>query len=115
MVARCAPEIPGRDTGRVPARLLIRPGLPEVDMPAEPVDRLSADAAEAAATREGVLAIGRRRLPEAPRQVGIAALAKPPGPPCGRAAFCRQRACEPVGAQGVGAAIARDRQPRPRR
>src|SRR5437660_2229586 len=99
MVARRAPEVPGGDAGRVPLGFAVRPGLPEVDMPAEPVDRLSAHAAETAAAREGVLAIGGRRLPEALRQIPGAALVKPPSPAHGRAAFGRQRAGEPVGAQ----------------
>src|SRR5215510_2321437 len=74
MVARRAPEVPGGDAGRVPLGFVVWPGVPEIDMPAEPVDRLSAYAAETAAAREGVLTIRGRRLPEALWQVGIAAL-----------------------------------------
>src|SRR5215813_11435000 len=74
LVARRAPEIPGGHTGRVPARFGISASGPEVDMPAEPVDRLAADAAEAATACVGALPIGCWRQPEALRQVAGAAL-----------------------------------------
>jgi hypothetical protein len=99
-------------------------------MPAEPVDRLAADAAEAGPERIMALPIGRRRNPEArhqPIRFCIARFAAAPShairllvakPPCpsGRpAALRRERASEPVGPHGMRPPIGIDRKPGHRR
>src|SRR5258707_9465565 len=64
LVARCVPELPGRDAGGVPGSVAVRPSVPQVDVPAEAIDRLPAHAAMAGTARERGLTIGRGRRPE---------------------------------------------------
>src|SRR5262245_31405012 len=97
MVARRAPEIPGDDAGGMPIGICVWAGVPEIDMPTEPVDWLATHAAGAGAARERALAIGRRRKAEASRQLAII-VGEPPAPAHGRAALMRQRPRQPVGA-----------------
>jgi hypothetical protein len=45
MVARRRPQVPGDHAGGVPYGILVGAAIPQVDVPAESVDRLAADAA----------------------------------------------------------------------
>src|SRR5260370_35394456 len=64
IVARRCPKIPGNHAGGVPHGVSVRAAIPQVHVPTEPVDRLTADATEARPPREAPLAIGRGRNPE---------------------------------------------------
>src|SRR5260370_25160597 len=123
IVARRRPKIPGNHAGGVPRGVPVRAAIPQVHVPTEPVDRLTADATEARPAREVPLAIGRRRnpetcrplptLPRLPGRVGrglaifrlVAApfhpsplfIGNPPRPSGRRAALPRQRPGEAVG------------------
>src|SRR5215467_9988019 len=68
MIARRGPKIPRNHAGGVPDGFPVRAAIPKVDVPAEPVDQLAADAAESRSTRIAPLAIGCRRSPETCRQ-----------------------------------------------
>src|SRR5229473_766381 len=68
IVARRRPKIPGNHAGGVPRGVPVRAAIPQVHVPTEPVDRLTADATEARPACEAPLAIGRGRNPEACRQ-----------------------------------------------
>ena len=115
VVARRVPQPPRRDAGGVPGGILVRPALPQVLVPAEPIDRLAAHAAEARSARESLLAERRGRRAEAHRQIALAPFFQPPGPAVRRAAAARERARQPVGAQRMRAPVAVDREPRHRR
>ena len=103
------------DAGGVPRGVLVRPAVPQVLVPAEPVDRLAAHAAESRPAREGLFAIGRGRAAEARRQIAFAAFLEPPGPAVRRAAAPRERTRQTVGTQRMRAPVAVDRKPRHRR
>src|SRR5215470_233681 len=64
IVARRRPKIPGHHAGGVPRGVAVGAAIPQVHVPTEPVDRLTADAAEARPACEALLAIGRGRHPE---------------------------------------------------
>src|SRR3954452_4847547 len=64
LIARRVPELPRRDTRRVPLAAAVA-AAPELAVPAEPEHRLAADAAGARALGKARIAIGRRRRPEA--------------------------------------------------
>src|SRR5262249_59718473 len=68
MIARRRPKIPRHHAGRMPDGIPVRAAIPKVDVPAEPVDRLAADAAESRPAGVAPLAIGRWRSPETCRQ-----------------------------------------------
>src|SRR2546427_4145312 len=130
VVARRRPEIPGNHAGGVPGGIVVRAAIPQVHVPAEPVDRLTADATEARPAGVALLAIGRRRNPEtcrwpvrlavvrftaAPFHASRFFIGKPPRPTRRYAAAPRQRAGEPVGPHRMGPPIGIDREPRHRR
>src|SRR5215471_6261702 len=64
IVAWPGPKIPRNDACRVPEGVPIRAAIPQIRVPAEPIDWLTADATEARAARVVRLAIGRWRNPE---------------------------------------------------
>src|SRR5262249_43930083 len=102
------PELPGDHAGRMPHRILVAAGIPEIAVPAEAVDRLPTYAAEARSERKGLLAVGRGGCTERRRQAAFAVLAEPPGPsrrraPGGGAAGGAQGGGGPGGAGGVWA------------
>lgn len=57
----CVPELPGDNAGTVPDRVLVWPGVPQILMPAEAINRLTADAAETRAQTVSLLSVRRRR------------------------------------------------------
>jgi len=113
LIGRRAPQPPRHHAGGVPHRPLVRPGVPQVAVPAEAIDRLAAHAAGSRAAEKLRLAIRRRRIAECRRQA--LGRSDAPGPAGRRAASRCQRPRQTVGADGVGAPIAVDRQPRHRR
>src|ERR1700674_5013265 len=68
MIARRRPQVPGDHAGGMPNGVHVGVAIPQIDMPAEPVDLLSADAAEAGPAREAALRIGGGGHPETRRQ-----------------------------------------------
>jgi len=58
---RRIPEIPRDDAGAMPVRVLVRPLVPQINMPAKTVNGLAAHTAESGAACIGALSIGRRR------------------------------------------------------
>src|SRR6516162_7126261 len=123
MIARRRPQVPGDHAGGVPNGIPVRATTPQVHMPAEPVDWLAADAAEAGPKRIMAFPVGRGRHPEAPHQpirflilrFAPAAIwllvGKPPCPSRRRAALCRERAGEPVGPYWMRSPIGIDCKP----
>src|SRR6516164_7479772 len=112
MIARRRPQVPGDHAGGVPDGIPVRATTPQVHMPAEPVDWLAADAAEAGPKRIMAFSVGCGRNPEAPHQpirfliLRFAAtpsgaiwllVGKLPSPSGRPAVLCRERAGEPVG------------------
>ena len=65
LIARRVPELPGRDAGRVPLAAARAAGACKVAVPAEPEHRLAADAAMSRPLGEALVAVRRRRRPEA--------------------------------------------------
>src|SRR5580700_5258798 len=108
--ARRVPELPGDHAGAVPGGVLVRAAAPQIDMPAETENRLTADAAIAGTPRVFGFAIGRGRNAECRRQSALAIAAQAPDPSVGRAALCRERPRQPIGAQRMRAPIGIDRQ-----
>src|SRR5438067_9001092 len=80
VIARRVPEFPCGYADGVPLRIPVATFTPEVDMPAEPVDRLATHAAESGAARKAALAVRHWRKPEAHRQVAVPFRREPPGP-----------------------------------
>ena len=72
LAIRCVPELPGNDTSTVPDRILVRSAVPQVDVPAESVNRLAANAAKTRAQTVGSLAVRSRRHAECCRQPSFA-------------------------------------------
>src|SRR5215475_14104913 len=64
VVARRLLKVPGHHAGGVPHGIAVRAAIPQVYVPTELVDRLTADAAEARAACVAPLAIGHRRNAE---------------------------------------------------
>ena len=138
VVAWPGPKIPRNNASRVPEGVLVRSAIPQICVPAEPIDRLTADATKARPTRVALLAIGRWRDPEtryplpalarlrqtgqglatvrlAPHCAGRLFVGEPPRPSRWSAATSRKRACEAVCPQRMGAPIRINRKPRQRR
>src|SRR5262249_18415918 len=135
IVAWPGPKIPGNNASRVPEGVLVGSAIPQIRVPAEPIDRLTADATKARPARVALLAIGRCRHPEtrnqlpalgglretgrglatvrfAPHRAGRPFVGEPPGPSRRSAATSCERACEAVCPQRMGAPIGIDRKPR---
>jgi hypothetical protein len=86
------PQVPGDHAGGMPDGIPVRATTPQVHMPAEPVDRLAADAAEAGTERIMALPIGRRRNPEARHQPIRFCIARYAAAPSHAIRLCRQAA-----------------------
>jgi len=130
IVARRRPKIPGDHAGGVPDGIAVRAAIPQVHVPTEPVDRLTADAAGARTAGVALLAIGRRWSPETRRRpIRLAAvrrtaapfhpswllIGEPPRPSGRSAAACRKCTGEPVCPHRMGPPVGIDREPRHRR
>ena len=111
----CIPKLPCDHTGAVPYRILIGPSVPQIDMPAEPINRLPTHAAESWTQRVVAFAIGRRWRPECGWQPDLGVIAEPPAPAARRPAPGSKRARQPIGAKRMGAPIGINREPRRRR
>ena len=110
VTGRRGPQRPGRDAAAVPAGAApLRAVAPEVAMPAEPEDRLPADAAGAGAGPMRGLAERGRRQAEAPGSPVLVGSADRPCPVVRHRAAGRERAGKPVGAQRMPVPVARDR------
>src|SRR5262249_61578498 len=95
VIARAGPQIPGDHAGGMPGGVVVHAAIPQVDMPAEAIDRLATDATEAGTARKARLAIRRRREAEARRPfVGPLGLGVPAPP--GRRAASRREAPRPL-------------------
>ena len=81
LVIRCAPKLPGDDTSTMPRRILVWSGVPQILVPAESIDGLTADAAKALTQVVGSLSERSRRRSECCRQSSFATLTDPPCPP----------------------------------
>src|SRR5262249_48290996 len=114
LIAGRIPELPRDDAGRVPCRVGVGSGLPQIAMPAKPEHRLTADAAEARAARELALAVGGGRRPERRGQAELGIAAEPPSPAGRCAGLGRERARQTLGANRVVTPIGIDRKPRHR-
>jgi hypothetical protein len=64
LAVRCVPELPGTDAGTMPYRIFVWPRIPEVPVPTELVNGLSADAAKARTQAVCSLAVRSRRRSE---------------------------------------------------
>src|SRR5271169_1435357 len=111
LLARRIPKLPGDHAGAVPCGLFVGAVVPQVDMPAESIDRLTAHAAKSRSTRKSALAIGRRWRPKRQRQSALAIFAETPAPAGRRAGTRHERTGQTVGAQRMGAPIAVDCKP----
>src|SRR5580700_1745262 len=85
--ARRVPELPGDHAGAMPGGVLVRAAAPQIDMPAETENRLTADAAEAGPAGIFGFAIRCRRDPEHRRQSALALIGEAPIPGAGRTAL----------------------------
>ena len=108
------PELPSDDAGAMPGGALVRAFAPQVDMPAEVIDTLSAHAAEAGAACKGLFSIGRGRDTKC-RGHSALRLAELPRPSVRLAASRRQRTRETIRAQRMSAPVGVDGKPRRRR
>src|SRR3982751_2915457 len=72
IIARRVPKPPRDHARRMPARVLVGAAMPQVFVPAEPVNRLPAHAAETWPARKRFLAVGRGRSAKADRQILLA-------------------------------------------
>ena len=102
VVARRVPQPPRRDAGGVPGGVLVRPALPQVLVPAEPIDRLAADAAETRArarTPFRETARAARGSSPADRSCALPSAARSSPPAC----RCGARARAPAGRRATDA------------
>jgi hypothetical protein len=113
LFARRVPELPCDDACAMPAGALVRALAPQVDMPPELIDWLSAHAAETQTTGEGILSIRCGRDTECWRH-SVLSLAELPHPTNWLAASHRQGAREAISADGMVAPIGVDRETRRR-
>jgi hypothetical protein len=97
------PELPRDHASAVPPRVFVSRAAPEVDMPAEAVDRLPAHAAEAGAQGVYPFPIRRGRRSEGGRQSALAVVAQPPRPAIGCSGQGSKRSRQAIGANGRAA------------
>jgi len=106
VIDRRCPELPGDDAAGMPSRIPVRPILaPEVAMPSESVNRLTADAAIAGATGIGCLAVRRRGRTKRCGQAGGLFPAQLPAPPFRGSAPGCERPGQPVGQKRMVAPV----------
>ena len=108
------PELPSDDARAMPGGALVRAFAPQVDMPPEVIDALSAHAAEAGAACKGLFSIGRGRDTECRGHPALR-LAELPRPSVRLAASRRQRSRETIRAKRMSAPVGVDGEPRRRR
>src|SRR5262245_33339103 len=114
VIAGRRPQLPGLDTAGMPGRISVRMAVvPQIAMPSEPEHRLSAYAAMSRIL--GVRFLAKRRGRRAKAERSRFPALDTPRPAFGRAAECRERARELVGADRMLAPIAFDCAPRRRR
>lgn len=80
LAIRCIPELPGNNASTVPNCFLIWPGTPRVRVPAEAINRLTADAAKTRTQVVNSLAVRSRRHSEGCCQTRFAIVTDAPGP-----------------------------------
>jgi hypothetical protein len=114
-VARRIPELPGDHARAMPVGVFVWTAIPQIDVPAEAINRLPAHAAKSRAARKGAFAVRCRRRAERGGQSTLAAIAKPPRPACRCSTASSERPRQTIGAQRMGAPIGIDGQPRRRR
>ena len=108
------PELPSDDACTMPGGALVRAFAPQVEMPAEVIDTLSAHAAKAGAACKGLFSIGRGRDTKC-RGHSALRLAELPRPSVRLAASRRQRTRETIRAKRMSAPEGVDGEPRRRR
>ena len=98
LVAGSRPEIPGGDTGCMPARVQVWPAAPKIDVPSKRIGRLPAHAAETRTAGQGALAKWCRRYAKACRQIVFPSCRpEAPGPSLRSAGSSGERAGQAVG------------------
>ena len=100
VISRRIPESPCDQTCAVPDRILVGPCFPQIDMPAEAINRLPAHTAKARSQRIGAFPIRRGRRPECRWQPDLAVVAEPPAPAAGRFAAASERTRQAITRSG---------------
>ena len=80
LAIRSIPELPGNNASTVPNRFLIWPGTPRVRVPAEAINRLTADAAKTRTQAVGSPAVRSWGCSECSCQTRFAIVTDAPGP-----------------------------------
>jgi hypothetical protein len=104
-VARRSPELPGDHACAVPDRILVGPRAPQIDMPAEAINWLSAYAAKSGTPRVCAFPKGRGWCPECGWQPVLAVVVEPPAPSAKHPAAGSKRARQAIGAKWMRAPI----------
>ena len=100
VISRRIPKSPCDQTCAVPDRILVGPCFPQIDMPAEAINRLPAHTAKARSQRIGAFPIRRGRRPECRWQPDLAVVAEPPAPAAGRFAAASERTRQAITRSG---------------
>ena len=111
VITRRTPELPCDHAGAMPDRVLVSPRVPQIDVPAETINRLPAHTAKAWAKRVCVLPIGPGRCSECSWQPVLSAVAKAPAPATWRSAAGSKRTRQAISAKWMGAPIRIDCKP----
>src|SRR3569833_2315654 len=106
MRVRRVPQLPGGDAGCVPNGVLVGAAIPQVNVPAQAIDGLAADAAVTGAAAVRLFAKWRGRRAERHWQLGVIVVLQPPGPAPGRARLRGERPGQTIGPQRVGVLVA---------
>jgi hypothetical protein len=102
---RRIPKLPRDHAGAVPVRIHVSAAIPQIDMPAEAIDRLAAHAAGSPTFGVCAFAIGRRRRSICGRQSMLAGVIELPSPAVGCSAPSSKSTSQPIGADRVGTPI----------
>jgi hypothetical protein len=104
LAARRIPELPRDHAGAVPDRVLVGTATPQVDVPAEAIDRLTAYAAKSGTHCVFGFTVRRGRRAERERQAAPA-VPEPPIPASGRLAASCKCSRQAVGSNRMGAPV----------
>ena len=101
VATRRSPKLPCDHACGVPDRILVGPSVPQIDMPAEAINRSPARTAESRTSRVCAFAIGRGWCSECGWQSALAVMAEPPTPAARCPTQGSKRARQAIGANGM--------------
>jgi hypothetical protein len=115
LVIRCIPELPGNNASTMPDRILVWPHAPQILVPAEAINRLTADAAKTRTQVVDSLAVRSRRRSEGCCPTRFAIVTDAPGPADRSSSLSCEGAGQAIGANWMRSPVGFDCESRRRR